>query len=1455
MKNLLAILLLLPSILLAGTGRYVARTNGGTGAGTVADPWTLEYALHSAYDEGKLFAGDTVYCMDSGRYTYHEIMIDAWGTADHPIIFKPLNNKRVIWNTDTTYVRSGHYTFAYLTSTCDYLWFWGIEFACMDTRDRACEAGGSWPPGTVDIGSSIDHAQGNPRYDIRGIKFINCIVHDISQGISKWCDLKGFEYYGNLLYNLGWDDVPDTSHFVRGHGHNFYMQNDSVSQALVKDNISNDGYGCLMGTYGSDAEGAYTDSMWIEGNIIQGVRTLSAINPGGGNRTMLLGRQGSYPANAARWNTVRKNMIIQDWNPPNDGHEPYGMEWGYNGGLTNCMFDSNVVIDGNIGFLGGDNNRIQYNLFAADTAHTDDLNAVDWPNNTWYVPVNTHPTTGKIIFVRPNKYERKRAHVGIVNWGSVDSVWVNIRTAGFSVGDTLRWYNAHNIFEDIPYTCMYADSVKVPMMATRWGTADPIGDQFNYNPANPYPRLGAFIVLSRALDGAAKAKPTNGNRYISVNGGRKPFADGSLEHPWALGYGLHADSCGLSEVAGGDTIFIKEGVYYLDSLMDVGLNIYHRGTSNERPLIIRNYADEEVKIVARANYKGFEIVNGATDTSKYVWLWGLEFAGEWDYPRDTTVGVVGGFVVNLGRDCKIINCIIHDLRHGDSFSGGVRTEWYGNLIYFIGYNYEHSGYAMYSQNRTGRKLFEDNIWYKSFRYTIHIYGSSASQMDTIVFRRNVLAQPSFLFGRYTTSAFENVRADTIDYNHFYPYLDCPVEICGYQSYANPGYQGGMWKGVIRNNWCTSANGTDNCFQLNDSAKNWTSGVIVENNRFYGYVNYWSGKVTTTSTHWPNNEYLYGKYPKTGDTTFLFTNKYDRKRANLVIYNYGKSDSVSVPVSSQYNDGDMLVLRNVFNYFGSKPETVLVSSGKIRVPMSPVRWPYCQPSGDSTKVKWSNLPGWGTFIVSRIPAGAVKVKSTQKTYYVSSSGSDANNGTSPATPWKTIAKTYNGAKYHPGDSILFKRGDTLEGQFYYVSFAGTPDSPIVIGAYGTGERPIIRGDMWGRTLNAMPGRPGYYWVFVDWRGYFMGEVWEKHDGAWDWLAGKSGWEGANLQDWLDTLEAGRWGPSSWSDTLYIHVMDSVHTTRDSLVLTRVGSWFNSCKHLVIRDIWFQYVHNGIYATGNDSCIVRNVKTGPTRSQGIMWHTGSNSLIDSCKIDTAAYTSLYCYLGHNNIFRANTISNVLNNYLGIVINAERCGIGVQGSASMGYDTTNGRHTIEYNVFNNIYDAGFDSFYNVGDTIRYNTFNNIGGTAMWLMGRNCVYKGNIVNGNGQFEGFRGGFVNGYSEEDSASVVPLYNEVSGNFFYDCLGYAINITNGGENLCTLTVSNNVIEGSVASTELINDLFPASNLVSVNNSFCGSGKYWWGTVQYPSNNLAGFQAASGLEFGSTYSSECLNNKR
>jgi len=77
-----------------------------------------------------------------------------------------------------------------------------------------------------------------------------------------------------------------------------------------------------------------------------------------------------------------------------------------------------------------------------------------------------------------------------------------------------------------------------------------------------------------------------------------------------------------------------------------------------------------------------------------------------------------------------------------------------------------------------------------------------------------------------------------------------------------------------------------------------------------------------------------------------------------------------------------------------------------------------------------------------------------TYYVDQTGgNDANNGLSTGSAWKTIAKV-NALDFAPGDSILFKRGETWR-EHLAVPSSGSAGNPITIGAYGAGIKPIIQ----------------------------------------------------------------------------------------------------------------------------------------------------------------------------------------------------------------------------------------------------------------------------------------------------------------------------------------------------------------------------------------------------------------
>lgn len=87
--------------------------------------------------------------------------------------------------------------------------------------------------------------------------------------------------------------------------------------------------------------------------------------------------------------------------------------------------------------------------------------------------------------------------------------------------------------------------------------------------------------------------------------------------------------------------------------------------------------------------------------------------------------------------------------------------------------------------------------------------------------------------------------------------------------------------------------------------------------------------------------------------------------------------------------------------------------------------------------------------------------TGTSYYISNDGNDANDGLSPETAWATPYRAMT-ADLGYGDAVLFERGGT-----WYISVEenlgdtsrnhGYVDG-VTVGAYGEGEKPILRGDI-------------------------------------------------------------------------------------------------------------------------------------------------------------------------------------------------------------------------------------------------------------------------------------------------------------------------------------------------------------------------------------------------------------
>jgi hypothetical protein len=93
------------------------------------------------------------------------------------------------------------------------------------------------------------------------------------------------------------------------------------------------------------------------------------------------------------------------------------------------------------------------------------------------------------------------------------------------------------------------------------------------------------------------------------------------------------------------------------------------------------------------------------------------------------------------------------------------------------------------------------------------------------------------------------------------------------------------------------------------------------------------------------------------------NPYEAGRAHVVVYNWGKQDSVAVNVSGVLASGDRYAVRNVQDLFGKAVASGTVSGTTITIPMGGVAPPV--PVGLKVSPAPKTGPEFDTFLVTRV----------------------------------------------------------------------------------------------------------------------------------------------------------------------------------------------------------------------------------------------------------------------------------------------------------------------------------------------------------------------------------------------------------------------------------------------------------------------------------------------------------
>ncbi len=486
-----------------GQSFYVATDGTSTGDGSSQKPWNLATALrHPA----AVKPGDTIW-MKAGTYkgTWDSKLT---GTAARPIILRAMAGQRVIID-----LNSGNLTNSRaFTINGAHTWYWGLEILDSDlVRSTALE--GSHPADVPRENSSVTVL--GP-----GIKLINIITHDLSNGVRFWDSAVDSEIYGLITYNNGFHG-PE-----RGHGHGIYTQNQTGTKQ-IREVISFNNFSTGMKAY---SESGFANNYVFDGIISFNNGSPEALMPGAElirrEPNLFVGTidnpqdnfritnshlhfiNGTYGSNLAiGYQAQGANLQVTDNYISGGFRSLQVLRW------TNFSVKRNTIVRYRgkfsrpvfVDFIGNpaagsidDNNY--YDALPNSDGFAFAAGGTVEPLDAWRLrgfDVNTNYQTGKPgpqVFVRPNAYEKGRANIVVYNWNGGSSASVDLSTTGLALGDDYEIRDAQNFLGSPVFSGKYDGKVISLSLANRV-VATPIG--MTQTPTHTGPDFFVFVVLRK----------------------------------------------------------------------------------------------------------------------------------------------------------------------------------------------------------------------------------------------------------------------------------------------------------------------------------------------------------------------------------------------------------------------------------------------------------------------------------------------------------------------------------------------------------------------------------------------------------------------------------------------------------------------------------------------------------------------------------------------------------------------------------------------------------------------------------------------------------------------------------------------------------------------------------------------------------------------------------------------
>ncbi len=286
-----------------------------------------------------------------------------------------------------------------------------------------------------------------------------------------------------------------------------------------------------------------------------------------------------------------------------------------------------------------------------------------------------------------------------------------------------------------------------------------------------------------------------------------------------------------------------------------------------------------------------------------------------------------------------------------------------------------------------------------------------------------------------------------------------------------------------------------------------------------------------------------------------------------------------------------------------------------------------------------------------------------TYYVTTSGNNANDGLSEANAWQTIK--YAVSKVNAGDSIWVKAGD-YGNEEIRLNVSGQSGRPIVIEGYKTVPGDITNTDWWhyGNELDAsqMP--------LLNGGDRSKGTAFNINNSHFITI------KNFQITNYLNGIQAG------WSQG------NSYNNTIENVIAVNFGKLSSNPDYYSGKGIVFAYSRN---------MLLKNCTVVNAAAEGIDFEYSDSCLVENCDVycdqgfsgqpDVNAATDYYLnFSGNNNVLRDCYI--------------ERVGDLDHGGAGIGMKEKGEYNLIEDCVAKNLKNA---AFYVRHSGVKYNTFKN--------------------------------------------------------------------------------------------------------------------------------------------------------